>query len=519
MTGSPDTLTEIRTRSMLDGLEAEDEFIASASRAFAAEPDDDPVAAHDADTDNECRELLHSEHSAGHRASDIIGHAARAAGDQPRDVVAELDADAPYFDRRPRDGRAVTEVKHVDKDALFNVQCLPDRVRMLLASFLGRWKRNKWMRDQWMYVQEASLAAGYAAVGYGGKVGLNQYRYSTNISAFDGHAFLNCGSRVKTKTGGSVFIRCHQKCQCRSCSRWERLEPSKDEFLVRFHRGVAWYGITIVGVSDPRKAGVKMRVGYRDDGTPIDRWLSRLPNVRELEKLPKFGLDHDWDMALSVAEATYRVANYLTNNRHFKGLHAVPETSFRFFPDDHVIGGVGHTVNNHIHGYGNTSRVFDEKRGLQILHGAVNCFDRAGALGYAYPDILLSPALTVGAMETAMNYAIKSQNFAESYVQALANGCPIIGLNHLFHQTVFGAEQMSPGGSMGEKFGNMSMKSGKYYIGRPPLAKMSPAQLERYWQKHAADDLWDWEIERHDRHLEFMARQRKRNGKPVPEHL
>jgi hypothetical protein len=500
MTGTSDKHVDTTSRNALNGLDAEDSFIKEHT--------------------NECRELVHSERPSDHDSSDSVIHAAHHAGDQPRDVIAELDMDAPLRSRCPRDRRVVAVVRHVDKDTLFNLCSLPDRVRMLLASFLARRKRNKWMQDQRMYVQEAALAAGYSAMGYGGLVGSNEYSFSTNLTAFDGHAFLNCGSRVKTSKGTSVFIRCHQRFECRACNLAERLKPAKDEFLPRFNSGVAWYGLTIVGVSDPCKAGVKMRLGYHQDGTPIDKWLFRLSEHATRPPLPKYSMDDHWfHTSHAVAEAVYQTANYLTNNGHFDGLHAVPEVGFRFFPNSKEVLGVGHTANFHIHAYGNTSKVFTEKLALQIFKGAINRFEVAGALDYAYPDILLRRAPTAAALETAMNYAIKPKKLAETYIDGLTNGCPVSGLNYLFHQVVYGVEQQFPVGSMGAVLGNMSMKSGHRYIGRPPLAKMSPTQVEQYLAKSANDDVWAWEIERYERHLEYLAKQRKRGGEKIPESL
>lgn len=266
MTGTRDPHSEIRALSILHGLDAEDKFIASANLASTDEPHDDPASELVEEINNECSELVHSEYSAHHHAPDIVSHAAQAAGEQARNVVADLDADEAER-RKPRARRAITEVKHVNKDALFNLISLPERQRMLLASFLGRRSRNQWMRDQWLYVQEASLAAAHGAMAV--YADLNQGRCADGtlssivLSGFDGNALLNCGTRVPKEGGQAVFIRCHQPFYCRQCNRWERLEPAKGEFLPRFDKAPFWYGLTVVGVSDPDKAGVKVRTRRR----------------------------------------------------------------------------------------------------------------------------------------------------------------------------------------------------------------------------------------------------------------
>lgn len=518
MTGNLQFRADNPTHGVLDGLDGEDEFLASTIPALESEDEVEGVLAEGPIT--ECRELVHSESSENHHPADKASRPPSAPGGQSRDIVAELDADEAER-RRPRDGRAVTEVKHVNKDALFNLISLPELTRMLLASFLKRRSRNTWMCDQRLYLQEASLAAAHQAMAV--HAALNQGRCadgtlsSLALSGFDGGNFLNCGTRVAKDEGQGAFIRCHQPFYCRQCNRWERLEPAKEEFLPKFDRASAWYGVTVVGVSDPEKAGVRVRT-YDEEGVPHDHWLYRLAEHGSCERLPRFNTDDEWFYrSRCVSEATYLTANWLTNNLYFDGLHVVPDLSFTFFRDE--FGGVGHTVNPHIHGYGNTHKVIDAHWGQHVYHGATACASKAGGLEFAYMDILLVPAPTVAALEKAMNYVLKPFKFAEWYIDGLQNGCSLIDLNYAFHDVVFGAEELLPVGAPGQKFGNMSMKAGGHYLGRPPLKEMSSQQLKVFRGKLDANDLWGWEIERYERHLDFVARKRRRAGNEVPENL
>lgn len=503
MTGTEET-------RILEGLEDDAAFLATLPSLSAVHW---PSVESDDDSESESRVLVHSEQPlpcGKHSQSNSLDSTAS----EQRDVVAELDADEARY--HACDHRAITEVKHVENKALFNLPSLLGHQRMLLASFLKRWGRNKWMRAQDMYIQEASLAAAHSAMGV--YAAFNQGRRengiieSHEISPFNGNGFLNCGRRVKTRNGTWEFIRCGQPFYCRACNRWHRVEPAKDEFVPKFNAVPSWYSITITGVSNPRRAGVKLRLGLDRDGNPVDRWLYRLSDDSRIsERLPKFGID-DFDRPRAVADATYRCANWLTDNGYFRGLHAVPDVDFTFFPDR--VAGVAHTINCHIHGYGNSDRVIDETWAGSVYNGATCCAAATGALEFVYMDIMLRPAPTPPDLRAAINYALKPFRFAEWYVEALRRGCPVVALNHEFHQVVFGAEQLFAVGAAGTMFGNMSMKAGGHYIGRPPLAAMSKQQVKRYKEKEAADDLWPWEIERFERHLEFMRRKRRRQRTP-----
>ncbi len=286
-----------------------------------------------------------------------------------------------------------------------------------------------------------------------------------------------------------------------------------------FDELTAWYAITIVGVSDPLQAGIKLKSGTNRDRSPIIEWLYRLTDRRgEFEEHEKFGLNGDLAAPINVAAAVFRTANWFTDNGYFDGLHMLPDCSFTFFPARHSAFGVDHTINCHAHGYGNMSKPIDATRAKRMYQGAIESFFQCEAWEYAYPDVLVSRIETEESFDTAINYIIKPFKVQHFYEDALRHGCQFESLNHDFHQVVFGCEVLFPVSAMGMKYGNMSQKSSRRYIGIPQEKEMSHLQIKRFIKKlKKGDGVQDWEIERYCRHLDALARKNEREGRKPSE--
>lgn len=306
--------------------------------------------------------------------------------------------------------------------------------------------------------------------------------------------FLQCGKRVFRGDGRSYIEHCDHLSVCKRCNLHQRLNPAKDEFIPRFHKARFWLGVTVVAVSEPVLAGVKIRTGTDENGRPIDEYLYRPHESEGAPDLRRYVLD-DPEAPMAVFEGAMRFCHWLTNNGYFGGLHAIPDIQITFYPDDRTANGVGHSANAHVHAYGNTSETVDKEFAERIWDGALTSFLKAGyGKLHGYPLILLIPAQDVESLETAMNYIIKPFKLVEIYRKGLANGCPVRGLNYEFHGLAWDIERLLPGSWKEERYGNMNTRARHRYIGIPQL---SPTQVRTLRQKIRDEDAEGWEIGRY----------------------
>ncbi len=304
------------------------------------------------------------------------------------------------------------------------------------------------------------------------------------------------------------------------------MKPAKAEFLPVFDKVESWYSVTVMCRSNPTLAGVKIEVGRDVSGNPIFNQLFRL--TRDFPRQPKFGLDA-LGIPSIVSEGLYEFMNWLTDGRYFDGLHAFRDISYSYFPDPSSPLEVNHTVNCHYHAYGNTSRQFTPADAQRMWFGCVKKLFRASNTQhqrayddpdekidlssgyehlYAYPDIVIRPLPTVGALAKAIDYVIKPFKLADCYIRGLEHGCPVRSLNHEFHQTAMGAERGLFGPPEGCAFGNMSQRSGDNYIGVPRPKEMTEAQVQRFLEKLKKGEISAWEMERHDNHLTIVEKKK-----------
>jgi hypothetical protein len=270
--------------------------------------------------------------------------------------------------------------------------------------------------------------------------------------------------------------------------------------------------------SDPAKAGVKMFVRCDESGKEIYEPVVTLSKLVDWPRLPNF--DSQCAVPYMVASGLWQVMLWLIAGQYFDGLHVAAENDFTYYPDPRSPVGVGHTINPHFHAYGNTQRPFDRRRALLLLRGALKILHREGGGLWAYPDIALRPILNAAEMKKTVNYVFKSWNFAKVYIDALARGCPVPGLNLEFQTTYFGSEHIlhpfpSPAGlsKWGAKLGNLSQRSGLKYIGDPLPTLLSAKQVSQFLERVSRNDYWPWEAIRFERHLALRAKlDRKRRG-------
>lgn len=463
------------------------------------------------ENETECRGTVHSET----HIPDSSDDAKHQQQSQTEQHVQEHERDYLYCDDDYLYGsrQHIVTANHAQPSDLFKLRMFRShQAKPALAGFMKRYGMNSWMQQQWLYRERAAIAAAHDCMSVTRITGGFHGQPKDDFRGID---LVNCGGSYEGERGQGKFYPCHQNQYCIRCSRWERLEPAKAEFVPAFNRAPSWCGLTIVGISDPEEAGIKIKTGVREDGTPIIKTLFRLTDcVSDLKRLPRFCVDPDWDATLSVAEAVFKWANFLTDNHYFQGLHMLADCSFTFFPDADSELGVGHTIHPHTHGYGNCSTEIDKNWAARAYCGGIEAFHARGALQYAYPDMLLQPAPVATALETAINYAIKPFKYPQFYLDALSHGCPITLLNYVFHQTVFGCETLFPVGCKGQKYGNMSQKSNRY-IGVPQVKEMSRQQVKRFLAK--GDNAAAWEIERYEKHLEALAAKQKRQGRTPKE--
>jgi hypothetical protein len=455
--------------------------------------------------ETESRRDAHSGFDAaqGNDAQDCIAEHGDSKPRSRRCTMTDLDCDEQFFYGRFGHPAPIITVNHAKADDLFALRDFRrHRAKVALASFMARWDRNLWMRGQALYRERAALAAAHAALR---AIRINQTWHDIP-SNFDAIGLLNCGGTYETDQGKKRFYPCRQREYCPPCNLWQRVEPAKAEFVPAFPLAAQWFSISIVGVSDPEEAGIKLHKGMQADGTPIIDYLFRLSDfVHGLPRRPRFSLEHIWDAATLVAEGVFAFAKWGTDNSYFGGLHMVADCSFTFYPDKNECLQIGHTFNPHAHGYGNLSRDPDKRWAKGLYRGGIKSFARCGALDFAYPDILLRPALGPTGLESAINYVLKCFKVPEFYLTGLSNGCPVDMLNHVFHQTVYGCEALFPTSWSGEKYGNMNLKS-KRYIGN----EMSPMHIRELFNK--GEEAENWEIDRYFRHLDKVARDLKRKG-------
>ena len=417
--------------------------------------------------------------------------------------------------------KRIVDVKHVDPSALFRLRAFGGPAGEALHYFLLRDGKSDWMQKQRLYVQLASLAAAYDAMH---PVIDNVKDYGSirlyDEDEFDPLGFLKCGMRVRPRPGFPPVWVCNQPERCPRCNLDQRVNPAKAEFLPAFEsereRGKSWFDVTAIGRSNPEQAGVKIEVGRDAKNQPIHKYLFRPADYVTLPRLSKFGLDDPDLRPQIVGEALHAFMRWLTDGKYFDGLHAFRDIDLTLFPDARTgMGtGIGHTVNCHQHAYGNTSRTFTGKIAQRMWFGCANLLRKqSGGELCAYPDILLRPLPTPAALKRAINYAIKCFKVANWYLDALKHGCPVGALNLEFFQMAFDCEFALSGTTQGTAFGNMSQKSGRYYIGDPPPVELTKQQVKRYLERSAADELFGWESIRYANHLEIVARRKHRNKK------
>ena len=401
---------------------------------------------------------------------------------QPQAVVNlnDLDCEQQYINQVYGCPAHWNDVKQHDPDALFALRHFRGLPRWALGGFLKAMKRSIWMRQQHDYAEMAALAAAYKSSGEG--------------SGLDAMKFLQCGKRVFRRDGRSYTAHCDQVAICKRCNLHQRLNPAKDEFLPRFHKALYWFGITVVAISDPALSGVKIRRGFDNQGQPIDEYVYKPHDPESAPVLPRYCLDAP-EPAMAVFDGAMRLCHWLTNNGYFDGLHAIPDMKITFYPDTDAANGVGHTANAHVHAYGNTSRLVDHDFAERIWIGALTSFIKAGyGELHGYPLLLLIPAPTVEALETAMNYIIKPFKLVQMYREGLEKGCPVRGLNYEFHGLAWDIERLLPGAWREERFGNMNTRARHRYIGMPSLTSAQVRTIRHRIRDEAAEG---WEIERY----------------------
>jgi len=406
-------------------------------------------------------------------------------------------------------------VKHCDPQSVLVLNKLWGLPKIALKAFLARYSKNTWMQKQRLYVQSAAIAAAHERMG--AEVGGGEYPAGhLHLSHFDGVAFLNCGWAFTDRSGHRHFRQCRQTNYCPSCNRWLRVEPAKAEFLPAFGSAPLWYSITVIGRSNPDRAGVTLEVGRDADDKPVVEHLFRLADTGEYPRLHKY--DASCWQAPMVGMGLYDFLVWLVRRHYFNGLQLAYDMQFKYFPDPLSPVGVSHTVNPHFHGYGNMSRTVDARRAERMWLGAFNALlEAAGGDLWAYPDFYHRPLPTVESVKKAINYVFKPFRFAKAYIQGLQKGCPVVGLNMEFHTTFFDSEVIpslfpSPSGlsKYGARLGNMAQKDTDGYIGTPLPKKMSARQVERFLARLKNNEARDWEIQRYDNHLALIAKKRRR---------
>lgn len=410
----------------------------------------------------------------------------------------------------------MAEVKQCDPSPLFRLISVEEHVKDALHFFLQRHDKSDWMGKQKLYVQLAALAAAHEAM-HPVLDNVDHYRRVRLVDSkeFDALGMLKCGMKVRPRAGFPPFWVCDQPEHCPRCNL-KRVQPAKDEFLPAFQRSKAWYGVTVMGRSNPDQAGVKIEVGRDAYNKPIYKFLFRPAEQFTLLKLSKFGLDDQDNRPHIVGESLHMFMSWLTDGKYFDGLHTFRDVDLSFFPDKRSGTGIGHTCNCHQHGYGNTSRIFTSKISQRMWFGCVNLLRKhrdAGGELCAYPDIALHPLPTPKAQAKAINYVIKPFNLVNWYLNGLKHGCPVRALNKEYYQTAFDLEYVMPGTSRGTVLGNMSQKSGRYYIGDPPPVVLSKQQVKRFQERSAAREEHGWEIVRFENHLKILAKRRKKKLK------
>lgn len=270
-----------------------------------------------------------------------------------------------------------------------------------------------------------------------------------------------------------------------------------------------------MGRSNPRNCGVKIEIGRNSKNKPIYRYLYRPSDRIQFLKLAKFGVDDIDNRPYKVGEALYEFMNWLTDGKYFGGLHVFRDLDLSFFPSRASCTGVGHTVNCHFHGYGNSSRQFTGKEAARMWVACAKLLRKhdGGKLA-AYPDIALRPLPTPAALGSAINYVIKPFKFANWYLNGLKHGCPVEGLNLEFNEIAFDTNEMLCATNAGSVFGNMSQKSRRYYIGKPPPVLLKQHQIKRFLELQAKDEAYGWEYERFHNHLKLVAKKKRDNANP-----
>jgi len=427
------------------------------------------------------------DHQASHQAAD--------AGDGAADANQSI---RHHFTRN----KEIVQVRHCEPDDLFLVRRFQGEPRIALAGFLDRYGKSAWMKRQRLYVALTSIAAAHEAMHP--VFCCNREYIRLPRTDFDGIGLLNCGMPIKPVAGQPPFWICNQLEHCKRCNYWQRVEPAKAEFLPVFGDRKAWYSLHVMCRSNPAQAGVKLWLGEDADGQPVYKWLFRLADEGHFGKLPKFGIDPA-GIPTIISEGLYDFMNWLTSGQNFDGLHVFRDISFSFFPDPASPFEVNHTVNPHYHAYGNSRRQFAPEEARRMWRGAVKLLFKAsdGRLPtpdrqdrtdrnylYGFPDIMIRPLATVDALEDAIDYVVKPFKLAKYYIRGLEHGCPVTGLNHVFHQTVFEAESLMLNcPPQGYAFGNMAQKSRGHYIGEPRPKKMSRTQIDRYLERLATGEV------------------------------
>ena len=410
--------------------------------------------------------------------------------------------------------KRIAVIKQCNPAALFRLGSCDEQAKDALHFFLQRHAKSKWMERQQHYVQLAALAAAHEAMHpviddfYDDDSGFHRMRL-VDSTEFDALGFLKCGIRVRPRKGFPPVWVCHRPEYCARCNLNLRVRPAKDEFLPAFEEGKAWYSVTVIGRSNPEHAGVKIEVVGDAKNQPIYQYLFRPADHFRFPKLSKFGVDDPDLRPQIVADALHEFTHWLTDGKYFSGLHMFRDIDLTFFPYRRSFTGIGHTVNCHVHAYGNTSRIFTGKIAGRMWLGCAKLLrHHGGGELCAYPDIALHPLPTPAALERAINYVIKPFKLANWYLGGLQHGCPVRALNGEFYQTAFNNEFMLPGTTQGTVFGNMGQKSGRYYIGEPPPVFLSKQQVARFLERQAADEAYAWEYVRYQNHLRKVAGRR-----------